>query len=364
MWMQETGVVLGLEDSALQEEVLHFLDRLPRIRVLSAASDPSELARRVRDARPEAVVVSPGLAANAPDLDGASILVVAPTETTAALRSALTVGAVGFYLWPEERDGLARDAQRAARPPRPAPGAAGRVVAVHGPRGGAGCTFVATNLAAACAERHSDTVLVDLDRFGADVTVALGLDSESNLTTTADLVPVSEELTEEHVDRVLHPHPRGFRVLPAPSRAGTEALPAAGVSSMVRLLRRRFDAVVLHLPRAVDGPEVAAIEASDVVLLVMTLDVLGVRAGRRTVDLLAEHGLEGRCRMVLNRASRGEIVPADVQRVLNLPLASVIRDDRSVPRAQNRGELVVGRGSRSARRIGALAEAVLQEAAE
>jgi pilus assembly protein CpaE len=359
--LHETEVVLGLEDPALQEEVLHFLDRLPRVRVVGTASDGPGLARAARDRRPGAVVVSTQVLAGAPELDGAAVLVVAPTETTDGLRTALRAGAAGFYLWPEERDGLGRDTERAARPPATKPVAAGRVVAVHAPRGGAGCTFVATNLAAASADRDSDTALVDLDAFGGDLTAALGFQPSPELPTTADLVPVATELAEEHLDRVLQPHARGFRVLLAPHDAGTESFDPAGVSSLIRLLRTRFNSVLLHLPRALGPSAMTALEASDVVLLVVTLDVLGLRAARRTVDLLAGAGLDSRCRLVLNRASRGEIVPQDAERVLGLPVATVIQHDRGVPRAQNRGELVVGRGSPAGRRVVALAKAVLSE---
>jgi pilus assembly protein CpaE len=358
--MHETGVVLAFEDPALQEEVLHFLDRLPRVRVLGVAGNGSELARCARDRRPHAIVASPGVLARTPDVDGTSVLVVAPVETTASLRTALQAGATGFYLWPEEREGLGRDAERAASPPGEDPVGVSRVVAVHGPRGGAGCTFVATNLAAACADRDANTVLVDLDAFGADVTAAIGLPPDSAIPTTADLVPVAAELAEEHLDRVLHPHSRGFRVLPAPHRAGVDTLDRAGINAMLRLIRHRFDLAVLHLPRALGDAEIAALEASDVVLVVVTLDVLGVRAARRAVDLFAELGIEERCRVVLNRAARGEIVPDDVRRALGLSIAAVIRHDRAVPRAQNRGAFVAGRGSPAGRQLAVLSRTILR----
>ncbi|HKX24985.1 MAG TPA: hypothetical protein VJP08_01585, partial [Actinomycetota bacterium] len=246
-------------------------------------------------------------------------------------------------------------------PPASKPAAVGRVVAVHAPRGGAGCTFLATNLAAASADGDSDTALVDLDAFGGDLTAALGFQPSPEIPTTADLLPVAAELTEEHLDRVLQPHGRGFRVLLAPHDARTESFDPAGVASLIRLLRDRFSSVLLHLPRALGPSALAAVEASDVVLLVVTLDVLGLRAARRTVDLLTGAGLDGRCRLVLNRVSHGEIVPQDAERVLRLSVAAVIRHDRGVPRAQNRGELVAGRGSPAGRRVVALSKAVLSE---
>ncbi|HEX2024981.1 MAG TPA: AAA family ATPase [Actinomycetota bacterium] len=359
--MHETGVVLGFDDPALQEEVLHFLDRLPRVRVVGVAADGPDLARRVREGRPAVVVAAPSIVAGAPDLDGASLFVVAPTETTSSLRAALRAGADGFYLWPEERAGLGRDAERAARPRRAGPAREGRVIAVHAPRGGAGCTFLATNLAAACADRDAECVLVDLDGFAADVTAALGLREDESLPTIADLARVSGEVTDEHLERVLSRHERGFRVLPAPRVATQGVIPPAEASSLVVSLRDRFDAVLLHLPRAIGSSELAALEESDVALIVVTLDVLGVRAARRALDRLAEAGLEPRCRLVINRAVRGEIVPEDVERALGVPIAATIRRDRAVPRAQNRARLLASRGTPAGRRVAALAASILEE---
>jgi pilus assembly protein CpaE len=359
-WMNEASVVLGMEDSALQEEVLHFLERVPGVRVVGAAVDGLGAARQVRDRGADAAVVSPEVLHSA-GLDGASVMVVSNRETTAALRAALRAGARGFYLWPEERETLARDAERSARPRRAEPAESGRVVAVFGPRGGAGVTFVATNLAAACVDRGADTVLADLDAFYADVTVALGIAGDG-IPTIADLAPVADELGEDHLERALHRHPRGFRVLLGPHRPLDVGLDPQVVVAVVRLLSSRHDLVLLHLPRALDEGTRAGLEEADVVLMVVTLDVLALRDARRALDVLRGIGVEGRCRLILNRAGRGEVIPADAERALGLSPAAVIREDRAVARAQDRGELVAGRSTPAARRLAVLARLLLEEA--
>jgi DNA-binding NarL/FixJ family response regulator len=112
--VSETTVILGFEEPALQDEVLHFLDRLPQIRVVGAAADVRDLERRIRDGHPDAVVVSPPVLNGDADLDGIALFVVAERETTEGLRTALRAGARGFYLWPEEREEMAREAERSA----------------------------------------------------------------------------------------------------------------------------------------------------------------------------------------------------------------------------------------------------------
>jgi pilus assembly protein CpaE len=354
--VQQATVVLGIEDLALQEEVLHFLDRLPGIRVAGAAADGDRFVARLGQSRPDAAVVSPGIIASVASLNGhVGLLVVAEKETTTALRVALGSGARGFYVWPEERDALARDARRCARAAQPEPGTPGTVVAVYGPRGGSGVTFLATNLAAACARGGASTVLVDLDPFFAEVTCAIGVTPTAEVPTVADLVPVLDELTPDHLGRVLYSHPVGFRSLlgpPEPSLAA--ALPPDYAPRAVELLRGHHDVVVLHLPRALDEACRGALELADEVLVVVSLDVLSFRAAHRALGYLRDLGIEARCRLVVNRAASGEIVPDDVERVFGLRPLAILKQDRSIPRAMNRGELVAGRSGQVGRCLAGL----------
>lgn len=360
----ETRIVLALEGTGLEEEVLHFLDRSPRLRVERVAEDPATLARVVRETSPDAVVVSPAVLASTTDLDGAAVMVVDARETIEGLRAALRAGAQGFYLWPEERDGLLRGVARSGQPAAE-PATLGRAIAVLGARGGAGATFLATNLAAACVARGAETVLADLDVFYADITAALGIVQNGRPRTVADLAPVADELTPEHLERVLHPHPRGFRVLLAPAEVEAALDVGPGMlAGAVRELRSMAGVVILHLPRAMTAATLAGLEAADEILLVVTLDVLAFRDARRLLRFLEGRGMADRCRLVINRANRAEVIPEDAEHVFGLRPECVLGFDRSVLRAQNRGELVAGRSGRVPRRIAALAHRVLEGAAE
>jgi Flp pilus assembly CpaE family ATPase len=363
--MEQSTVVLGVADPALQEEVLHFLDRRPEVRVLATTTEGSDLGRELRIRKPTSLVVSPEVLVTAPDLDGAQVLVVTQRETTESLRAALRSGARGFYVWPEERDGLALGVER-TRPPRaPMRRSSAPVIAVLGPRGGAGCTFLATNLAAALSDRGAEVVLADLDLSYGEVATALAVPDEPPAPTITDLIPVLSELDDDHLDRVLYAHPRGFRSLLAPAEPpAPRTLSTDAMARLVRALRGRSDVLILHLPRAFDGPVAGALAEADRVLLVITLDVLALKAARRALARLEPLGIRDACRLVINRASRGEIVPKDAADALGVPVVSVIRGDRNVERAQNRGELVAGRSGPAARGVGALARALMEETSE
>lgn len=244
--MDGTTVVLGLEAPALQEQVLRYLERRPRLRIVGAVGDGATLSRAVRDEAPQLVIATPEVLTAAPDIDGAALLVVGERETMAGLRAAIRAGARGFYLWPEEREALGRDADRVS-----ARGATtdGRVVAVYGPRGGVGTTFLATNLAAACAEDGRRVILADLDLHFADVTTALGIVANGESRTIVDVAAIADDLGASHLEAVLHRHPKGFEILLAPSHPEQAGEVEPGqLRAVGKALRGAGDLVVLHVP--------------------------------------------------------------------------------------------------------------------
>ncbi len=354
---QVARVVLALEGHDLAEDVMHFLDRSGRTRVVATATDERQLAEAVRQLEPDAVVASPALTRSPIPIDGRALLTVDTAESVAALRAAIRAGARGFFLWPQEREGLAAAAARIAGPPSERTGRrAAPVVAVFGPRGGVGTTFLATHLAAAFARRGRECLLVDLDLAFGDVSIAVGAPAEG-VRTILDLLPVVGELSARHLDEVLWTHPEGFRVLLAPHvPPDAGQIGAVEVSSAVAGLRRLTDVVLLHLPRGFDEVTHTALAGADRVLVVLHLDVASFRAARRAI---AAAGIEDRCVLAVNRAGRADISPADVERVFGQPASVVIRVDRAIPSAQDRGRLLPGRG-RTGRSVSRLASILLE----
>src|SRR5581483_8335681 len=114
---QVARVVLALEGHDLAEEVMHFLDRSGRARVVATATDERQLAEAIRQLEPDAVVASPALTRSPIPIDGRALLTVDTAESVAALRAAIGAGAGGFFLWPQERERLAAAAARVAPSP-------------------------------------------------------------------------------------------------------------------------------------------------------------------------------------------------------------------------------------------------------
>jgi Flp pilus assembly CpaE family ATPase len=334
-------VVLALEAPDVTEEVMHFLDRTGHARVVATAIDDRQLEAAIRQLDPDAVVAQPSLV-DPVSMRGHSLLAVDTRESVSSLRAAIRAGARGFYVWPADREALAGATAATVTIPLLQARRA-NVFAVHGARGGAGVTFVATHLAAAFARRPSDCMLIDVDPLYGDVASALGA-PEQDVHTMADLLPLGEEVSADHLSEALWSHDDGFRVLlpPAPEEAGS--VRPDDIRAAVRAAASSADVVVLHLPRALDALARAGIESADRVIEVLSLDVLSFHAATRALEALGPAGRQDRIGFVVNRAARGEITPRDVTRVFGANPLAAIPLDRAVGRAQDHGRLLPRRG--------------------
>src|SRR5262245_52057672 len=176
----------------------------------------------------------------------------------------------------------------------------GLVVTVFSAKGGCGKTTLATNLGAALASADRDVCVLDLDLAFGDVAIALQLHPAH---TIAD-APRLGGLDEPGLRGLLTPHSRGLSVLAAPTEPGVgDQIEARLVGDLLRVLRRMFDVVIIDTPAAFSDQVLAAFDATDLFLLIATLDIPALKNLKltlETMDLL--NYPRDRWRVVLNRA--------------------------------------------------------------
>ncbi|MGH8970767.1 MAG: AAA family ATPase, partial [Actinomycetes bacterium] len=218
----------------------------------------------------------------------------------------------------------------------------GTLVTVFSAKGGCGKTTLATNLAAALADRgRREVCLVDLDLAFGDVAIALQLFPAH---TIADALPLAGNLDASAVTSLLTPHSPGLTTLVAPIEPGTaESIPATLVASILRLLKQQFDYVVVDTPPAFDDHVLAAFDQSDLVSLIATLDIPALKNLKLTLETLdlLNYPRE-RWRIVLNRAdSKVGLALNEVEKTLKAPIVAQIPSSRDVPASINRGVPIV-----------------------
>ncbi|MGH7551908.1 MAG: AAA family ATPase, partial [Longimicrobiales bacterium] len=305
-------------------------------------------ARYLSEASPTRVFVLTGPAAN-PEI----------------LLEAMRVGASEYLPAPVDDSDLAAALARAVRRVGGAPirevQEPGHVVAVFSAKGGTGVSTTATNLAVQLhATTHRSTLLLDLDLELGSGALYLGLHPRySVLDVAKNLHRMDQNLLASFVER----HDTGIHVLASPTQPSAgELLTKDQVRSIINLLRRQYEYVVIDLARTVTPLSLGAFEASERILLMTTPDLPTLRNTKRVIPLM-ERALGGtdKIRLVLNRRRPADIItPEDVKKALGHAVSwSLESDEERVGSSLNEGKPVVLESkSRYGRDIKAMAAAL------
>ncbi len=237
------------------------------------------------------------------------------------------------------------------------------VLVVVSPKGGAGKTFLATNLALALTRSHPDqTVLVDLDLQFGDVAATLGLHPEYTFTHAVSANPNPTALKG-----FLTPHPSRLLCLCAPSDpVEAEDTPITGPAEVLAKLRESFRWIVVDTSPGLSEATMTAIEAANDLIVVSSTDVASVNACRKELDIIEQMARPGSSSIhfVLNRSdARVGLDPDDIAAVIGREPVGGIPSSGAIPMSMNHGEPVVlaDAGSSPARAIEAIAAAITGE---
>lgn len=298
-----------------------------------------------------------GLAADLTARTAVSVILVAPSAhrlALGALRAGVRDVLPATAPPPELREALDRIARlREHRVPAtaPAPGpdqrVGGRVITVTSPKGGVGKTTVATNLAVGLAQRApQQVVLVDADLHFGDVASALNLSPQHTLPEIA-LGPAAGDTIA--VKSFLARHATGLYVVAgSDSPAAADAVGPADLSRLVELLRGQFAHIVIDTAPGLGDHTLAALDRTDDLVLVTSLDVPGVRGLRKEIDTLADLDMVvGSRHIVVNfdDASRGMSI-ADVEATIRTKVDVVLPQSKAVPLSTNQGIPLLQGGGR------------------
>ena len=226
---------------------------------------------------------------------------------------------------------------RVQHPSPPASTEPGQVVTVFSAKGGCGKTTIATNVAAALAADKRRVCLVDLDLPFGDVAIMLQLYLER---TIADAVTMTGHMDEMGVRSIVSTHSSGLDVLVAPLEpADAERITPALVTDLLSQLRRMYEVVIVDTPPAFTEPVLAALDMTDLYLLVATLDIPAVKNLKLTLEMLEmlNHATDKQ-RIIVNRSdAKVGLKVSDVEDALHRSIAVEIPSSRDVPAAVNRG---------------------------
>lgn len=282
------------------------------------------------------------------------IIFLTEKQDFALVRDVIRAGAIEYILMPDEltllTDRLEKIAELEQHQQRKkgavATGKAfvrgrGKVYSFYSGKGGSGRTQMATGFAQALKlESTARVLLIDLNLQYGGVETFFSLDSTRTL---ADLVPVINEMNENHIRNVSQRETHSkLEVLVSPRDAETaENISEEFITRLIRASRRSYDFVILDLPSYMNELTYSALEESDIIYYVMNLDTPSVQAYRLVEDLFRRLRIDtqGRLEIVVNKVGRdNELSVSDLKGLIQTPItAEICRDHRGVQAAVNQG---------------------------
>lgn len=245
------------------------------------------------------------------------------------------------------------------------PGAAsqrGKVVTVASPKGGVGKTTVSTNLAVGLAMREpNSTVLVDLDIHFGDVGSALNIAPEFTLP---DMVHGPSAMDSVALKSLLTQHQTGLLVVPgSDSPAAADAVSPKEIGNLLNMLAGEFKYVVVDTAPGLSEHTLTVLDQTDILVLVTSLDVPGVRGLHKELDTLRDISIVLDSRYVLinfMHPSRGLSV-GDVEASIGRKVDFQVPQSNAVPISTNQGVPLLQAGSKDvvAKQLRSLVDTVL-----
>lgn len=320
--------------------------------VIPAEGGKSQLGAIAQRDRPELIIVD-GICCDTQELEQIehvtshyprmAVVLMCSAHTPEYLLNAMRAGVREVLPSPTSGDALLAAVQRiATKLGTAAPGKNGKVLAFLPCKGGAGATFLATNVAWELAQTQR-VLLVDLNLQFGD---ALSFVHDGRPTSTlADVAASTDRLDGSLLAASALKVSEGLHVLAAPDDPGQALeIQAEHIEALLGVATRYFDFVVLDLSRKLDTCAIKALDRATTIFPVLQPTLPGIRHAAKLRQAFQSLDYPPqKVQFIVNACQRGaEIGAAEVQRALGgmrvLPLGEAAAD---VTASINHGEPLV-----------------------
>ena len=318
------------------KEIRTALSEDSRVQLLAGGNDAEQLHEEIVRLKPTAAIITLGANADQAikliqrltlEVPKTALISAANNAAPDLLLQSLRAGAREFLKLPISAEELKMVLDRVAdfsAGQVETPKKKGRMVAVFSSKGGCGTSFMATNLA---ASSNAQTVLVDLNLQAGDLPLFLGVEPKYSV---ADMAENRSRLDSALIKSFVTPYSSKLSLLAAPREADSaDEIEPEHIFEVLQRLRESYEYVVLDPQHTFDSITLAALDQSDEIVLVLTLDIPAIRSTQRALEIFDRLGYpRKKIRILVNRWSKQiDLDLRQVEKFLGEPVIGFVPSD-------------------------------------
>ena len=346
--MKKIKILLVDDNDNTRASIRQLLELDDAVDIVGEAADGNEALEKAGILEPELVLMD----INMPKMDGIEatrkfsqqhphigVILISINDEIQNFRRAMLAGAKEYLvkpLSPEEISTAVRQVAelsrqkvaqgKSAEPDRPQPPPNdNRLITIFGTKGGVGKSVICTNLAVSAAQQHAKVAMIDLDVQFGDLSIMVNVNPRK---TIAEMMQEGEKPSREMLESYLYER-YGVQLLSAPNKPElAEMVVPRRVQEIFDICRQEYTYTFVDTPSFIDELSLTALEQSDLILLIITLDLPTIKNVKKGIDILKSLQLLNRARLILNRSSGiAGIEPHDIERVLDMKIKGEIPSD-------------------------------------
>lgn len=337
--------VMVVDDIASRNKIMNFLEADNEIIICAQADTGRDALQKAQIHQPDIVL----MAIKLPDIDGldvtksilrdipcTSVILTSSQVEHDDMRKAMLAGAKDYILKPFSAADLLVSlkqvyANNSCNKFDAKKQESGKIITLFSTKGGVGKTVLSINLALALASQHKQKVaIVDFDLQFGDVAICLNMLPKASI---ADVVTDIEHLDEAVLARYMVPYNDYLDILPAPFQPeAAEKITGQHLAAVLKQLKKMYQFIIIDTAPAFDDKTLAAMDFSDLVLVVSVPDLTTTKNVKLSLETLETLGYsQKKIKLVMNRAhSRSSLNINDIEDGMQRKVDIILPNDSEI----------------------------------
>ena len=203
-----------------------------------------------------------------------------------------------------------------------------RIIGITSGKGGVGKTTTVSNLGIALVNMGKKVIILDANVTTPNLSLHLGIPFYP--ITLHDVIK-----RKVPIEKAIYNHVSGLKIIPA-SLAASEVkdIDMDKFESLLWNLLGKADIIILDAAAGLGREAIAAIEASDEIIIITNPEIPAVTDALKTIKIAEERGTKV-LGVVVNRckAHKHEMSLKDIRRMVEIPILVSIPEDSNVPKS-------------------------------